>query len=31
MEAFEDKGRPIHVDKAGALTETIQVIKSEGY
>jgi hypothetical protein len=31
MEKFEDKGRVIHVDKAAALSETIQVIRAEGY
>jgi hypothetical protein len=28
MEKFEDKGRLVHIEKAGALTETIDVIKS---
>jgi hypothetical protein len=28
MEKFEDKGRLVHVEKAGASTETIDVIKS---
>jgi hypothetical protein len=29
MEKFEDKGRLVHIEKAGASNETIQVIKSD--
>jgi hypothetical protein len=31
MEKFEDKGRLVHVDKAGSSNETVQVIRAEGY
>jgi hypothetical protein len=31
MEKFEDKGRLVPVGKAGSVSESIQVIKAEGY
>jgi hypothetical protein len=29
MEKFEDKGRLIHLEKAGAVTENVQMVRSE--
>jgi hypothetical protein len=29
MEKYEDRGRPVHIDKAGALKEEVQIVRSE--